>query len=221
MQGLRKFGAVAIASVLLLATAAAGCGGSSDADQALEDGGQNTPLTAEDRLVERKLVNADEVERQAPGSVERAFIAYWSAVTYREWSVAANFLSDEVRGALDPQYLADAFELENATGTPVKPMIRDVVTTRGQTTVRYYTRSSTGELRPTSMAWVRRGGEWFIRYSPTLDSSYGSAVQQAVQAEVNPTATEPSKAALRAAASASREQAKTLGPASPGDEGVP
>ena len=60
MQGLRKFGAVAIASVLLLATAAAGCGGSSDADQALEDGGQDTPLTAEDRLVERKLVNADE-----------------------------------------------------------------------------------------------------------------------------------------------------------------
>ena len=134
-------------TVLLLLAAGAGssCGGASDADRALqEQTDEQRPLAAEDRLVERKLVSALDIRREAPGSVRRAFLEYWSAIEYQEWGVAVAFMSEEIRRALEPEYLVAALRAEGESNLPVRPPIRRVVTTRGLATVRYFVRASDG-----------------------------------------------------------------------------
>jgi len=66
-------------------------------------------------------------------------------------------------------------------------------------------------MRPTSMAWTRRNGRWYIAYSSTLDDSYAAAVQLAVQSDVAPDARDAVEAAIRAGEDARRRQATTLG----------
>ena len=200
--------------LLLLATGAgSSCGGASDADRALqEQTDEQRPLAAEDRLVERKLVSALDIRREAPGSVRRAFLEYWSAIEYQEWGVAVAFMSEEIRRALEPEYLVAALRAEGESNLPVRPPIRRVVTTRGLATVRYFVRASDGALRPTSISWSRRNGQWYVVYGATLDASYSAAVQQAVQNETDPTASTPSDEAVRAGARALGAQATTLAP---------
>src|SRR5215208_2097334 len=197
------------AAVVLTASAISSCGGTTEADQVLQDNGGKS-LTAEDQLVERNLITSDDLSRVPAGSVKHAFLSYWSAISYQEWSVAAEFLGPELRDALKPAYLPATFDIEGQTALPQKPMIRDVIVSRGQTAVRYFVRDGSGELDATSMTWVKQDGDWYIVYSPTLDASYAAAVQQATQNEIDPTASTPSKAAIRAGARAKRAQAGTL-----------
>jgi hypothetical protein len=213
VQDTRKRSAAAAACAVVV-LACSGCGGNSGANPAKQTTGEvSRPLRAEDRIVERKLVTQQEVNGTRPNSVKRAFLEYWSALGYEEWSVAVEFLSRQIRRALEPQYMASALEIESQNSLPVKPLVRGVRTTRGETTVRYLVRTSAGRLRATSMAWMRRKGLWYVAYSPTLAESYGSAVQQAVQSDIDPVARQPSKRALSAGARAARALGPALAPA--------
>jgi hypothetical protein len=204
---------LATALVVALALATGSCGGSSTNDDgATPDNAasEQRPLASEDKLVQQKLVTADDVARFEEGSVERAFADYWSAISNEEWSVAVDFYSTKVRRVLQAQYLVPALRIEGQNNVPVKPLIRGVNTSRGHVTVRFFVRTATGRLRPTSMAWERREGLWYIAYSSTLDDSYGAAVQQAVQSDVAPDAKKVAAKAASAGAGAARTQATTL-----------
>lgn len=169
------------------------------------------PLAAEEqRLEEQRQVRSGELERTPRGSVQRAFLGYVSALENEEWPVALAYYPRLTQHRLGPEMLVQALRREGANAL-VRPLVRAIRTARGgQTIIRYYLRRADGTLRPTSMAWRKRDGRWYIDYSPTLDDSYSSAVQQAVQDRLDPTATTPSKAALSAGRRAARAQAAIL-----------
>ena len=192
-----------VAAGIAAALAWSGCNGGTDTDRPLE----RRPLTAEDRVVERTLVGEAELQRTDRGSVERAFLDYWAALGHEEWSLAVQYLSSDIRRAFQPEHVPAMLTLESQRNVPVKPLVRGRHTVAGQTAVRYFIRSGDGRLRPTSIAWVHRREGWYITYSPTLDVSYAGAVQQAVQQEIDPRATAPSRQSLRAGAKAARAQA--------------
>ena len=207
---------VTIAATFAVALVVGSCGGGSSAQNgsgtqtAAE---QQVPLAAEEqRLEDRRLVTAEDLQAAAEGSVRRAFYDYWSAIENEEWSIALDYFPSEIRDRLRPETLVEALRIEAQTPI-VKPLIRAIRTARGdQTSIRYLVRRGDGKLRPTSMTWRQRGGRWYIVYCSTLDDSYSSAVQLATQGQIDPTAKTPSKEALRAGARARRAQAAALEP---------
>jgi hypothetical protein len=195
--------------------ALASCGGGATPDAATTPagGGRTLPLAAEEqRAVQRRLVGTADVRNTKAGSVQRAFLEYWSAIENEEWPIALTYFLPSIQRALKPARLMSALHNE-AQQPPVKPLIRSVRTARGgQTSVRYFVRRADGRLRATSMIWRHAGDLWFIVYSSTLDDSYRAAVQAVVQGEVDPNAVKPSKQALEAAGRAANAQAEAVTP---------
>lgn len=203
-----------IAGLAALFTTVSGCGQATDGDRVLSGATDNKPLSGEDQLIERKLVT-DKDAREAPaGSAERAFLEYWTAVSFEDWATAVRYVDTSLRRILDVNYLVEALRIEGQNNVPVKPIIRDAARTRGSVSIRYLIRTSDGRLRPTSSSWEQRNGVWYMVYSSTLDDSYAAAVQQAVQNDVDPTATTPSRKAISAGSSARRAQSEALRPPS-------
>lgn len=198
-------------AVLLLAAVLVACGGETEADRILA-AGSNKPLTAEDEIVERRLVTDDDVRKHPEGSAERAFLEYWNAVSYEDWASAVRFVDTGLRRALDTKNLVSAFAIEGQRNLPVRPLIRGAVRTRASVSIRYFVRTEQGKLRPTSSSWERRGEDWYLVYSATLDDSYASAVQQAKQTELDPLGATPDERAVRAGNEARRDSATTLEP---------
>jgi hypothetical protein len=211
MPHLARNPAIAIVAVLAVAASLSACGaGAGDASTSTaSDPGQPLPLAAEEkRLQEHRLVSSGEFAKTRPGSVQRAFYDYWSALENEEWTIALDYYLPEVQRRLRPDALIAALRVE-AQSLPVKPLIRSSRAARAdQTSIRYFLRRADGKLRSTSMIWRARGGRWYILYSSTLDDSYGYAAQQLAQAAAgDPAASQASKQALAAAARASRAQA--------------
>lgn len=187
-----------------------GCGQGTEGDRILSGDAASKPLAAEDRLIERRLVG-DGDTRQAPqGSAQRAFLEYWSAMSYEDWANAMRYFDVRLRRVLDANYLISALRIEGQNNLPVKPLIRSVSQTRGSVSIRYMVRTGDGRLRATSSSWAQRDDVWYLVYSSTLDDSYGASVQQAVQSDLDPTAKTPSRRAVSAGIRARRTQAETL-----------
>ena len=203
------------AATLAAAALLVSCGGGSETKSAATatTPERRLPLAAEEKLVEeRRIVSSADLQRTRPGSVQRAFYDYWSALENEEWSIALDYFPAETQRRLQSRRLVAALRIEAHT-LPLKPLIRRVRAARAnQTSIRYFVRRSDGRLRSTSMTWRQRAGRWYIVYSSTLDDSYAAAVQQEVQSRVDPRARQASAAALRAAAAAQRAQADTLEP---------
>jgi hypothetical protein len=191
---------------------ALGCGGDTKADRILEAQEKGLPLTAEERFVQRRIVTERDVRQAPQGSARRTFLEYWAAISYEDWRGAIQFIDIDVRRVLDSSTLVAALRLEASGNLPLKPVVRGVRERRGATTILYFVRTNTGKLRPTSSAWRRRDGRWYMIYSATLDDSYSAAAQQVAQSEVDPQASVAARRALRAAARAVGLQAKTLSP---------
>jgi hypothetical protein len=204
------------ALVALVAIAGTGCGSSAKKAEAEKviaaRDGETKPLEAEERFVERTRVADQDVADFKAGTPQRAFAEYWRAVDLEDYGTAVLFLSDRLRRQLDAQYLPIAFANERQNDHPLKPLVRGVRTVRGQTTLAYYTRAADGKLRPTSVSMERDGGQWYISFSPTLGESYGAAVQQAVQADIDPSARTAGRRAQAAGSSAARAANGVLAP---------
>lgn len=206
--------ALATMAAFAAAVMIASCGGGSDgAGAAATTPERRLPLEAEERrLEERRLVSSRDLREARRGSVQRAFYDYWSALENEEWSVALDYFPSETQRRLKRDTLVAALRVEAQTPL-VKPLIRGVRPARAdQTSVRFFVRRSTGELRPTSMSWRLRGGRWYIAYSSTLDDSYSTAVQQEVQANSAPGSSRVSDRARQAGVRALRAQAAALQP---------
>jgi len=202
------------ASAIVAALAVALLNGCADDDSREPSGrglepGQRLPLAAEERLLERhRLVTRADVRGARPGSAQRAFYEYWSALENEEWTIALGYFAPVIQQRLGTESLVAALRIE-AQAPPVKPLIRSVRTARGgQTSVRYYVRRDNGMLRATSSIWRRGGGRWYIVYGSTLDDSYALAVQQRAQGEDDPGP--PTDAAQRAAIRARGAQAAAV-----------
>ncbi len=207
MPDLRRISATAIVAALAAAVLASCANDSSRTDPAPgTDSGQRLPLAAEEqRLEQRRLVTDEELRAARPGSVQRAFYEYWSAIENEEWTIAFGYFDPVIQRGLETGSLVPALRIE-AQAPPVKPLIRRVRTGRGgQTSVRYYVRRADGTLRATSMIWRHAHGRWTIAYCSTLDDSYAQAVQQRAQ-----DAAQPSDTAQRAAARARDAQAAAI-----------
>lgn len=202
--------AIAIVAVLAAATAITACGGGSgSASTSARTGpGERLPLGAEETRVEQQRLVTDNTLLEArPGSAERAFYGYWSALENEEWSIAIDYYPRDVQLRLKPDALVVALRIE-AQSPPLKPLIRSVRAARdNQTSIRYFLRGSNGKLRSTSITLRSRAGRWYIAYSSTLDDSYGAAAQLLVQSLSDPRARVASKQALAAGARARRAQA--------------
>jgi len=202
-----------VPAVLLMVPLLASCGGPTEADRLLATRTATTPLIAEDRQVESRLVSEGDVAKAPAGSARRAFLEYWNAISFEDWATAVRYLDVSVRKQLKPGYLVDALRTQGKEGMPVKPLIRTIIQRRGNTSIRYYVRTDQGQLRPTSSTWrQRKDGRWFLVYSAALDESYGSAVQLSVQNEIDPESPTASAAAVKAGRRATRAQAQTLAP---------
>lgn len=200
------------ASALAIALGSCGGGPSAATRTSTLQHERRLPLAAEENRLARELVRPGDLLTARPNSVQRAFLEYWSALQNEEWTIALAYYPEQTQKRLGRGPLIAALQFEGATSTAVvKPLIRATHPARGnQTSVRYYLRRPDGTLRPTSITWRRQGGRWYIAYSATLDASYSSAVQQMVQDRIDPTASTPSKEAIRAGRRARRAQADSF-----------
>src|SRR4051812_34627134 len=109
----------AVAGLLLLAGALPGCGGGGDDNKAASTQ-RTAPLAAEERFVNPDRVTPAQIRKAPPGSVQRAFLQYWSALDYEDWRTAIAFFSPTLRSASDARYLPETLRGEAQNNHPIK-----------------------------------------------------------------------------------------------------
>lgn len=166
-------------------------------------------------------VSESEIANAPRGSVQRAFLQYWSDAQFEGWLAVAQTYEPGLRQFVGQDALVQALTGESAIFRSSRPEIASVtLTVRGaRALVRFY-RVDTKEKVASSISWIRRaGGRWLIRYDPLLDRALSDLRQFEAQRSIDPLALTPAPAALRAGARASRLQSDYLAQAG-GAEGT-
>jgi len=179
----------------------AGCSGS-DSDAV----GSQSILSEPDQLI-----SSADIAKTPPGSAERAFLQYWSALQYSAWSAALSSLEPALKTAIGVPQLVEALKGGASYFRTVRPTLRGRVTVGNQVIVRYRAENPAGSLVTTSVAWRRTAGGWRLHYDPSLDGLLQASAQAQMQADIDPTAPRPSKRAVQAGLAASRVQSQYLG----------
>jgi hypothetical protein len=202
-----RLAAAALTASLLIVSAACGrdsSGATTTASIAETEQGppapppQETPVTAAD------------IGKTRPGSAERAFLDYWSALQYSAWSAALAYYEPGLVRAIDPVRIVEALKGQASYFPTTKPKLRGKSRIGPQVVVRYSVTDPSGRPALSSITWKRSGGKWRIHYQPFLDAMLRSAAQSRVQAQIDPNATQPSEQAVRAGAAAAQLQSQYL-----------
>ena len=153
-----------------------------------------------------------EITRLRAGSVERAFAEYWAALQFQAWPAAIGSYAPTLRQQLGGEArLAETLKAQASYFRTAKPRVLRSTSDRGLTTVQYVIADSQGAEVPRSVMFRRAGNQWEIVYDSFLDQALASYVQARTQAEIDPTADEPSTRAQRAGQNAARLQSRWLG----------
>jgi hypothetical protein len=187
---------------LVLALGLFGCGSSSTEDLQVSEGASGLLKTAE-------------IEKEPAGSVERAFLDYWSNLQYRSWADAATFYDPRFRDFVGTAAIVGAKKLNGSVYPVVKPEIGRVDLNQGNTTVYYTLLLPDGTEELDSITWRKVAGSWQIVYDSRLDAELGQLATNRAEIEENgaistSAATPLSEEAVRAGKAAEEKQAQFL-----------
>ncbi len=161
------------------------------------------------------VLTAAELSHYPPGSVQRAFLRYWSALQYQSWAEVAAYYEPRFRAFMGTASIISAKKQNTSTFPLLKPAIVGLSKNLGDTTIRYSLIFAEGTKEQASMTWRRERGNWQIIYDSRLDAELGQLAQNRVEIQKNGTvptdaSTPPSAAATRAASAAAQRQAVFL-----------
>jgi hypothetical protein len=159
------------------------------------------------------LLAPSELTHFPPGSVQRAFLNFWSDLQFQSWADAVAYYDPGFRDFVGTAAVIGAKKLNGSNYPLLKPEIARVGNGRGETTVYYTLRLADGSKELASVTWRKEGGNWQIVYDSRLNSELAQLEQDRVEIEKNgslPTDPNqpPSPAAARAANGASELQAR-------------
>jgi hypothetical protein len=161
------------------------------------------------------VLTAAELSHYPAGSVQRAFLRYWSALQYQSWAEVAAYYEPRFRAFMGTASVIGAKKQNTSTFPLLKPTIVGLSKNRGETTIRYTLVFADGTKEQASMTWRRERSNWQIIYDSKLDAELRQLAQNRVEIQKNgslPTdaSTPPSPAATRAANAAAQRQAVFL-----------
>lgn len=194
-------GLALVASVLVLGA----CGGSAD-DEARQV--QTTSVIAKNDPVREFMVTEAEIDKAPRGSVERAFLQYWSDLQFQAWAVAARTYEPGLRRFLGVDILIRALSNQGPTYLSTRPDIVSAKTSGDRAVIRYFRIGNRGAT-PTSISWIRGdSGRWLITYDALLDQALADSRQLETQQAIDPVSQKPIPAAVRAGNKARKLQSQ-------------
>jgi hypothetical protein len=194
--------------VLLAAGVVVGaCGGGHSAKPLAQES-----IAVDVKLLRERLVSREAVERAPPGSIDRAFLAYWRSVQLADVERATRAYEAGLREAIGIDLIAMAIRDASATYRTQTPRVDTVKVRGGAGAVRYHamTQTSGGASTALRMLWRRTPAGWRIRYSSGLDDELRGAAQRRVQDSLDPDARVLDSRAVRAGDRAANLQARYL-----------
>jgi hypothetical protein len=171
--------------------------------------GDSSPET---ERVPNNLVAQSEVDRQPTGSVEAAFLEYWSDLQYQSWAEVAAYYEPDFRAAVGTAAIIGGKKVNAPSYPLLKPEIVRVRDRGDFATINYSLRFIDGSKELASVTWRKLGGSWQLVYDSRLDAELKQYAENRVEVEVNgvlPTdLADVSPAARRAGEAAARRQAQ-------------
>jgi hypothetical protein len=192
--------AITLFVALLIALSASACGNSAEGP---------TPSAPPDNLVSRS-----EVDGYPRGSVEHAFLEFWSSLQYQAWAEAASYYEPSFRDSVGTAPIVGAKKLNAPSFPNLKPAIVEVTRKGDLTTIRYTLWLSDGTKERASVTWRKAGDSWQIVYDSRLDAELYQFAANRVEIRRNgvlPTSLDQiSPEAIRAGNVAALSQARFL-----------
>lgn len=171
--------------------------------------GDSSPET---ERVPDNLVSQAEVDRQPQGSVQQAFLEYWSDLQYQSWAEVAAYYEPDFRQAVGTAAIIGGKKVNAPSYPQLKPEIVRVRDRGGFATINYSLRFIDGSKELASVTWRKLDGSWQIVYDSRLDAELKQYAENRVEVEeygVLPTdPADASPAARRAGEAAARRQAQ-------------
>jgi hypothetical protein len=160
------------------------------------------------------LVSRSEVDGNPKGSVEHAFLEFWSSLQYQAWAEAASYYDPSFRNFVGTASIVGAKKVNAPSFPLLKPSIVEVLPKGDLTTIRYTLRLSDGTQEHASVTWRKAGNSWQIVYDSRLDAELNQFAANRVEIDRNgvlPTSLDQvSPDALRAGNIAAQSQARFL-----------
>jgi hypothetical protein len=161
------------------------------------------------------ILTSSELSAHPEGTVERAFLDFWSALQYQSWAEVAAYYSADFRDFVGTARLIDA-KTQNASTFPlIKPEIVGVEEGDQTITLAYTLRFADGTKERASTTWQRNDGSWEMIYDSRLNPELVQLARNRMEIKLTgalPTdAAQPaSPAAARAGERAGRIQGRFL-----------
>lgn len=192
---------LALVAMLALALTLAACGSSSDPPEPTAGAPNN-------------VISRSEADRHPAGSVERAFLEYWSALQYQSWAEVASYYDPAFRDFVGVAAIIGAKKINGSSYPQLKPAIGRVRSHPGFATLDYSLQFLDGTRELASTSWRPAGGSWQLVYDSRLDAELSQFAENRIEIAQNgalPTdPAEVSPDAHRAGANAAQVQARFL-----------
>jgi hypothetical protein len=170
-------------------------------------GSSSEPQRAPDNLISQA-----EVERRADGSVQRAFLGYWSDLQFQSWAEVAAYYEPDFRDAVGTAAIIGGKKVNAPSYPQLKPEIARVRERGEFATINYSLRFIDGSKELASVTWRKLDGAWQLIYDSRLDAELRQYTENRVEIEENGVLpTDPADAspeARRAGEAATRRQAR-------------
>jgi hypothetical protein len=187
----------ACAAVALLA----GCGGSGAQKSQAQALGNVSVLSATAPLSTR-LVKQQEIASASDQAAVQTFLRLWSLLQFQAYDQATKMFQPGLRSAASDALLTQALSDSALVWQSGKPVIRSAEVKGPTALIRFFTRTETGQVVPTSISFERGHEGWLVSYLPLLDFLLQRGAQLRAQGAIEPLATKPAPAAVRQGADA-------------------
>ena len=192
--------------VLGMATLVVGCGSDKRTDQELAQ----TSIAERPPPLEKVLIQQKDVLATKAGTVERAFLLYWSGLQHQAFADAAGSYDPGLIEAIGLNQIVEALKSQAPYFRSVRPSIESATSEGGLTTLKYLVRDEKNTVVPRSLTFRRINDDWRIYYDPFLDLALQAYVQNATQVAIDPRAGTIHERSIVAGAGASRLQSDYL-----------
>lgn len=170
--------------------------------------------TAEPERVPNNLIARSETDAQKTGSVELAFLEYWSDLQYQSWAEVAAYYAPDFRDSVGTAAIVGGKKVNASSYPQLKPTIVSVRSDGALTTIKYSLLFIDGSKELAAVTWRKQGGSWQLVYDSRLDVELKQYAENRIELEENGTlpteVSDASSAALRAGAIAAQAQARFL-----------
>lgn len=158
------------------------------------------------------LITPAELRKYPSGSVQQAFLNFWSDLQYRSWSDVAAFYDPAFRKFIGTANIIGAKKLNGSTYPQLKPEIQRIGKSPEATTIYYTLRLPEGTKELNSITLKKDTGNWQVIYDSRLDNELAQLEQNRVElaktGKLQPNPEEVSPEAAKAGNRGSELQAK-------------